>query len=236
MRRRSRLLAAFLAAFIALATTGSALADQLRLRDPVGDSSLCLGQSSTLEWLVPIYRERPVPSDPDRPQYPDGATVTLSLASVVQPSYATIEVTVLDPTVVLPDDWTSQPDFTASTDTFLFHATLTYTGGYPAGFTDFSLVTFEMSAGDLVTHPSVDVFYSAGGPCSPTVTPSPLPAATSSASPTEAAEPVGAVRPTPPPTDTVVTRPTSPASGPLVVVLVGLVGMSIAATRWLRRR
>jgi hypothetical protein len=239
MRRRSPWLAAFLAAFIALATTGSALADQAIMRQPVGDAICGVGESSTADWLVPIYRERPVAWDPDRPQYPDGVTLTLSLVSVAPASYSKAEVTVLDPTVVLPDDWTSQPDGSLSTDTFLFQTTVTYLGGLPTEpVNDVSEVTFEMSAGDSVERPVVWVGYKVGGPdCPPLATPSPVPTTMGTAAPAEAAAP--AARPTAPPTDTVVTRPTSPANGLPFVALVGLVGLtgtSIVAARWLRRR
>ena len=133
---------------------------------------------------------------------------------------------VVDPTVVLPDDWRTLPEGTAAVDTFAYEARATglevTSGELPYG--TFSRANFEVSADGIVEPLSLMLTYTVVD-CTPTPTPRRAPA--------------NAVAPTPPQTDTTAESRATPATGPMVgvlIALVGIVGASAVAARRPRRR
>ena len=150
------------------------------------------------------------------PQYPDGATLTLTVLPISQPSVGTIAVTITDGTVVLPDDWTSQSfPFTAS-DVFEYAATFTATS---AGLLS-GEVTWMISVNGGIPEPVPGLVLPVFVVDCPTPTPTPTDA--------------------PAPTPPLPTMPPTDAAGPGgrsdsgVLLVVGVVGLLSAAALLLK--
>lgn len=250
MRRRSTLLAATFAAVSVLASTGTALADQWT-GGVIQQFGVCVGEPTIENATLSISRS--IGGTP----YPNDATLTLSVEAILPPSNVTVAITVTDPTIVLPSDWTSQPEFTLSSDTFGYQATYTGTSvGFSPGQIEWRLSVngappvSEFSALIVGTEictptptPTATATATATATPTPTPSPSPTPLPTGTAAPTATADPTGSVAPTstsvPSMPDTAATvEPAPPPSGggSIVVVLAVLVGIAGATALLTVRR